>query len=102
MTSTTRPYPQIWAVRNARLMRTLRGHSGVLTDVAVSNDNTLIASASEDRRIRIWSAADGAPLAVLQGHGDSINYIYFHPLFNVLISSSDDATARVWDLRSLG
>lgn len=40
---------KIWCKRSGRLMKTLRGHMGVITDVAVSSDNSLVATSSEDK-----------------------------------------------------
>jgi len=89
---------KLWNVRTGCLMRSLRGHSGVITDLCVSSDNALLATSSEDGVVRIWNAADGTPLTLLQGHTDTINYVHFHPYYNLLLTGSDDGTARAWDL----
>lgn len=82
-------------------MRSLRGHAGVITDLTVSCDNTLLATASEDRFIRIWNAGDGTPLAILHGHTNTINYVHFHPFLNIVVSGSDDGSVRLWDLSAI-
>jgi PH-interacting protein len=46
---------QIWNVQTGLLLRVCRGHEGEITDMSVSVDNTLLASASTDKRIRVWS-----------------------------------------------
>ena len=40
---------KIWCSRNGRLLATLRGHHAEVSDIAISQDNTLIASASNDK-----------------------------------------------------
>lgn len=90
---------QVWSASAGRLLLTLRGHSSVITDLAVSPDNSLLASSSEDRNIRIWDPRTGASLAVLRGHGLLVNLIRFAPAESILASASEDGTCRVWDLR---
>lgn len=80
-------------------MLTLRGHASVITDLAVSPDNSLIASSSEDNNIRIWDPRTGASLAVLRGHAALVHLVRFAPQESVLASASEDGTCRVWDLR---
>ena len=82
-------------------MRSMRGHAGVITDLSISCENALLATASEDRLIRIWNVSDGTPLVILHGHTDTINYVHFHPFLPILLTGSDDGTARAWDLSAM-
>ncbi|CAM9615348.1 unnamed protein product, partial [Discosporangium mesarthrocarpum] len=90
---------KVWSVRSTRLLLTLRGHSSVITDLAVSPDNSMLASASNDKIMRVWDPRTGENLAVLRGHASGINIVEFGPLENILVSTSEDGTCRVWDLR---
>ena len=45
----------IWNHRVGTLIQTLRGHSGVVNAVSWSPRGGLLASASDDHTIRIWS-----------------------------------------------
>src|SRR5205807_5274330 len=49
-------------------LRTLRGHSKAITDMAFSPDGRRLASASGDATVRIWDAAAGKELHTLKGH----------------------------------
>ena len=42
---------KIWSSLDGRLLGTLRGHSGEVSDITVSHNNTLIASGSTDK---VW------------------------------------------------
>lgn len=42
---------KVWCIRTGRLMFTLRGHAGVITDLAISPDNTMAATCSDDRTV---------------------------------------------------
>ncbi len=66
---------KIWATDDGRLLATLRGHSAEICDMAVNHENTLLASASCDKAIRVWCLRTCAPITVLQAHGASITSI---------------------------
>lgn len=90
---------QVWAVSSGRLVLCLRGHEGVITDMDVSPDNSLLVTSSEDRTVRVWDPRTGATLAVLRGHTAAVNLVRFAPGDSVAMSASEDGTCRVWDLR---
>ncbi|CAN0423425.1 unnamed protein product, partial [Laminaria digitata] len=89
----------VWSAVSGRLKLSLRGHSSVITDLAVSPDNSMLVSSSDDRNVRVWDPRTGASLAVLRGHGAAVNLVNFAPGDSVAISASEDGTCRVWDLR---
>ncbi len=45
---------QIWSTRTGLLHASCRGHDAEITDLAVSCDNSLVASSSMDSTIRVW------------------------------------------------
>ena len=59
---------KIWSTFDMRLLATLRGHDKEITDMAVSYENTYLASGSCDKVVRVWCLKSKAPTAVLQGH----------------------------------
>lgn len=59
---------KIWSLETGDLKFTLRGHVGNITDLAVNDSNTLLASSSDDKTVRVWELSTGAPVAVLLGH----------------------------------
>uniref|UniRef100_A0A672MNX6 Bromodomain and WD repeat domain containing 3 n=1 Tax=Sinocyclocheilus grahami TaxID=75366 RepID=A0A672MNX6_SINGR len=70
---------KIWVTDDGRLLTTLRGHAAEISDMTVNFENTLLASASCDKVIRVWCLRTCAPVAVLQGHTASITSIQFSP-----------------------
>ena len=73
---------KLWSSRTGVLQYVLRGHRGEITDLAISADNTQLASASNDGTIRLWRLRDGVPIAVWapeMGHPNQvINAVDFY------------------------
>ncbi|TNM85061.1 hypothetical protein fugu_009239 [Takifugu bimaculatus] len=96
---------KIWATDDGRLLATLRGHSAEICDMAVNYENTLIASASCDKTIRVWCLRTCAPISVLQAHAASITSIQFCPAVKgttrYLGSTGADGMVCFWKFHSV-
>ncbi len=64
-------------------------------DVVFSPDNRLIATAGDDKSVKIWNRA-GQLLYTLKGHRDRINSITFSPDGQLIASASRDGTVKLW------
>ena len=80
-------------------MRTLTGHTSFVQGVAFSPDGTRIASASQDRSVKVWDAAMGEEVLTLKGHANRAFGVAFSPDGRRIASASVDGTVRVWDAR---
>ncbi len=90
-------YIAIWTPGQQQPDRILDGHTAPIASLAVSPDNTMLASASWDRTIRLWPLNGGEP-RVLEGNAQNANGVAFSPDGKSVVSAGYDATVRIWPL----
>ncbi|KAF4792020.1 Transducin beta-like protein 3 [Turdus rufiventris] len=78
---------------------TERGHNKDINSVAVSPNDKLLATGSQDRLAKLWSCSDCSLLGVFSGHKRGIWCVQFSPVDQVLATSSADGTLKLWGLR---
>lgn len=78
------------------LLRTLRGHSGVIHRLAWSPNFHLLASPSRDQTVRIWDFATGETKAILDGHRSWVNSVAWSPDGSLLASGTEKGEIHLW------
>jgi WD40 repeat protein len=81
----------------SRLLYT-RTHSDQVDSIAISPDGQMIASASDDKTIKVWRLQDGELLRTLAGHEGSVASVAISPNGQNIVSASWDGTIKVWRL----
>uniref|UniRef100_A0A4W4GVE9 U3 small nucleolar RNA-associated protein 13 C-terminal domain-containing protein n=1 Tax=Electrophorus electricus TaxID=8005 RepID=A0A4W4GVE9_ELEEL len=77
---------------------TEKAHGKDVNSMAVSPNDKLLASGSQDRTAKLWSLADMSLLGVFQGHRRGIWCVQFSPVDQVLATASADGTVKLWGL----
>lgn len=73
-----------------------------INSVAVSPNDKLLASGSQDRTAKLWSLVGGPDLSllgILRGHRRGVWAVCFSPVDQVLATSSADGTCKLWGLQ---
>ena len=71
--------------------------AGVGQPVSGAMPAGLIATASDDKTVKLWSR-NGSLLKELKGHRDEVNGISFSPDGKTIATASDDKTVKLWKL----
>ncbi|NEO54743.1 MAG: hypothetical protein F6K54_17650 [Okeania sp. SIO3B5] len=86
------------AVYGVKEYNHLEGHGDVVWSVTFQPEGNLIASASVDKTIKLWTH-DGKLKKTLKGHTDSVSRISFSSDGKYLASASHDNTVKIWNLQ---
>lgn len=81
-------------------IKRLTGHVQAINHIAFSPDGRYFASASFDKKVKIWNGKSGDFLSTLSGHVGAVYQVAFSSDSRYLISASKDSTAKLWEVPS--
>lgn len=96
---------QVWLTENNFTGTEVSGatHQGRINALAFSPNNRLLATASEDRVVRLWSVANlKMQPYILNGHQEAVTAIAFSPDSRQLATAGRDNTVRLWSVEYPG
>ncbi len=88
----------IWDAGKGGLVRKLEGHTGLVTAVAYFPfpEGSRLATASDDRTIKLWDPGTGDDVFTLRGHTSGVVSLAISRDGRQVVSGSIDCTARIW------
>ncbi|KAL2143738.1 hypothetical protein VTI28DRAFT_10035 [Corynascus sepedonium] len=78
-------------------LQTLEGHSNNVISVARSHDATRLASASDDRTVKIWDPATGHCVSTLEDNGSMIRSVAWSHDPTRLVLALKDRKVKIWN-----
>lgn len=88
---------KVWDVKNNRLIRSMKGSSSVIRDIALTPDGRVALLASEDTVAFLWDLIKGECIRVLEGHFKEVISVALSADGKIAVTGSWDNTIRAWD-----
>jgi WD40 repeat protein len=88
----------VWNIPTGEQDKTLRGHTGEVTQAVFTNDGKYLLTSSADSTIRLWNLETGNMEKIYIGHLDKVNGISISPDGNYFVSCSDDGNVLMWEI----
>jgi WD40 repeat protein len=86
------------APTGAQLGSPLRAHSSWINVLAISPDGELIASASMDQTVRLWSTSTREPFGRVLQHASEVGTVAFSPDGQLVATGGAQNTIFLWDI----
>lgn len=87
----------VWSLQTGKLLDSLAGHDGPVCDLAFSQSQMMLASASWDATVRLWDPFEGKGQIEALDHNSEVLACDFRPDGRELCSAAADGQLYVWD-----
>lgn len=77
----------------------MTGHQQLINQIMFSPDGRFFASASFDKKVKLWCGKTGRFISTLTGHVGSVYAISWSADSQYLVSASKDSTVKLWNVK---
>jgi WD40 repeat protein len=88
---------RLWDARNRKIQEF--SHANVVTDVAFSPDGKRLATASLDKKVKVWEVGSDEPLTIISHSAEVTSVAFGPPDGMVLAAGTSDHSVHIYDLR---
>lgn len=87
---------RLWDVKTRKPM-TLIGHASTVMALNISPNGHSLATASYDRKVRLWELTSGKSKGILEGHSAPVRAVAFSPDSQQIASGGTDQSIKLWN-----
>lgn len=88
----------VWSLQTGKLLDVLSGHAGPLSCLSFAGAQSLLASSSWDKTVKLWDVFTGKGLVETFTHGTDVLCCAFRADGKELVSSTLDGNLNFWDV----
>lgn len=89
----------LWDLITDSSLLTIQAHRSAVNKVRFSMNGQIVATASDDQTVRLWSVEGGIRvIKSLEGHSDAVVALAFSPDGHTLASGANDGIVQLWGL----
>ncbi|MEW5303709.1 MAG: hypothetical protein WDW36_006375 [Sanguina aurantia] len=81
-----------------RASAAVSAHEKDINAVAVAPNDAIVATASQDRTVKLWKLPALLPLKTLRGHRRGVWSVQFSPVDQAVVTGSGDKTIKLWSI----
>ncbi len=86
----------VWDLVSGRKLEQLQGHFNTICSVAFSPDGKVLATASDDQQVKLWSVGDWRPIGMLPGT-ERFKSVAFSPNGEWVVAGGETGAITVWE-----
>jgi len=90
---------KVWKLASGQELKHLEGHVNTICSVAFSTDGKILATASDDQQVKLWSVGKWQPIGMLSGP-ERFKSVAFSPNGEWIVTGGETGAITVWETAS--